>query len=257
MTGAGKVTALEANALADGELTGEVAAHVRRAVEADGDLKATADFRDTLNLRLHEAFDGELDRCQAEAATRLLAASERPGWATYGMRIAAGMLIAATAGLAGYGLGTGLGSAGSDLERVARSGRGAHAIFVAEKRHPVEVPGAERDHLSAWLGKRLGLPFIAPDLTTHGYALVGGRLLAQEARPAALVMYESASGERVTLYVEYWPGDGETPLQRLPGNELSTVYWGDNHTACAVSGKLPEDRLTFVAERIYAALEPR
>src|SRR5262245_17723521 len=53
----------------------------------------------------------------------------------------------------------------------------AHRLYVVEVRHPVEVPGDERNHLQQWLTKRCGWVVRAPELTGAGLKLVGGRLL--------------------------------------------------------------------------------
>ncbi len=71
---------------------------------------------------------------------------------------------------------------------------------MVEVRHPVEVPGSERAHLQQWLTKRCGWIVRAPELDATGLKLVGGRLLPGPDGPASFLMYESASGERFTLY---------------------------------------------------------
>src|ERR1043166_4942292 len=76
----------------------------------------------------------------------------------------------------------------------------AHRLYVVEVRHPVEVPGSERAHLQQWLTKRCGWDVYAPQLDATGLKLVGGRLLPGPGGPASFLMYESASGERFTLY---------------------------------------------------------
>ena len=48
---------------------------------------------------------------------------------------------------------------------------------MVEVRHPVEVPGSERAHMTQWLSKRLGSELRVPDLQSIGLKLVGGRLL--------------------------------------------------------------------------------
>ena len=53
----------------------------------------------------------------------------------------------------------------------------AYKLYVVEVRHPVEVPGSERAHLTQWLSKRLGSELRIPDLQSIGLKLVGGRLL--------------------------------------------------------------------------------
>src|SRR4030081_2643622 len=76
----------------------------------------------------------------------------------------------------------------------------AHRLYVVEVRHPVEVPGSERTHLQQWLTKRCGWDVRAPEVTAAGLKLVGGRLLPGATGPASFLMYESASGERFTIY---------------------------------------------------------
>ena len=53
----------------------------------------------------------------------------------------------------------------------------AHKLYVVEVRHPVEVPGAERAHMTKWLSKRVGQQLQVPDLSAMNLKLVGGRLL--------------------------------------------------------------------------------
>ena len=53
----------------------------------------------------------------------------------------------------------------------------AYKLYVVEVRHPVEVPGNERAHMTQWLSKRLGEDLRVPDLQSIGLKLVGGRLL--------------------------------------------------------------------------------
>ena len=47
----------------------------------------------------------------------------------------------------------------------------AHELYVVKVRHPVEVPGNERDHMTQWLSKRLGYAQRIPDLQTLGLKL--------------------------------------------------------------------------------------
>ena len=113
--------------------------------------------------------------------------------------------IAAT--LAAFIVGGGVGwmargaaAAPSAFQSFTTDALDAHRLYVVEVRHPVEVPGSERAHLQAWLTKRCGWLVRAPELTAAGLKLVGGRLLPGPTGPASFLMYESASGERFTIY---------------------------------------------------------
>ncbi len=255
MTGAGHLTALEANALSDGELSGDAAAEARVAVASDDELRGAAAWRDTLNAQLHAAYDAELSRPLPARTRRLLAASA--GWSLPSgtRRIAAALAIAATAAVLGYGAGALDWRSLNQMDRVVSMGLGAHQVYAGEIRHPVEVAGSESAHLAKWLGARLGVPFTAPDITDTGFALVGGRLLAEGQRPAALLMYEDSTGRRVSLYMEKWPNSDETEIRQTANGAFNTFYWVDKNFACAVSSNLDPARLKVVSEQLYASLE--
>ena len=255
MTGADRITALEANALADGELVGQAEAEARRALEADEQLRAVAGWRDTLERQLHAKYDTILSEPIPPAMRRLLKTGSSWGLPGYVWQVAAAAVVAVAAAGFGYLAGQHGALGEGEMERIARFGLGAHQVYASEIRHPVEVAGSDSAHLASWLGKRLGLKFDAPDINDAGFALVGGRLLAEGTRPAALLMYEDATGRRVTLYMEKWPTDEETSLRYLSSGGLNSDYWIGRGFACAVSGNLDSDRLRFVAERLYAALD--
>lgn len=75
-------------------------------------------------------------------------------------------------------------------ESFVQQALGAHAVYVSEVRHPVEVEASEAQHLVAWLSKRLGATIQAPTLSTLGFQLLGGRLLPDDGKPAAQFMYQ-------------------------------------------------------------------
>ena len=91
-------------------------------------------------------------------------------------------------------------AAPTEFEPIAADALDAHKLYVVEVRHPVEVPGSERAHMTQWLSKRLGTTLRMPDLQAIGLKLVGGRLLPGPTGAAAFYMYEGASGERFTIY---------------------------------------------------------
>jgi len=255
MTGADRITALEANALADGELSGDTAVEVRLALVNDEELRATAAWRHALNAKLHAAYDGAMTEPVPARTRRLLAA--RPAWTipAGARRIAAAAAIAVTAAGVGFTTGSLHLGASDEMDRVVRMALGAHQVYAGEIRHPVEVPGSESAHMAKWLGARIGVPFTSPDIADAGFTLVGGRLLAEGPRPAALLMYEDATGRRVTLYMEKWPTGEETKLQQTASGGLNTFYWTDKNFACAVSGNFDPAKLKVVSEQLYAALE--
>jgi anti-sigma factor RsiW len=132
----------------------------------------------------------------------------------------------------------------------------AHRLYIAEVRHPIEVP-AEANHLVPWLSRRVGSTLRAPDLGAFGLRLMGGRLLPwQPGKPAALFMYESASGERYTLYCARTAGP-ETSLHYNVAGQVAAVYWGDGDVGFVVSGPADREKLLKIAQAAYEQLDRR
>ena len=130
----------------------------------------------------------------------------------------------------------------------------AHRLYVVEVRHPVEVPGSERAHLQQWLTKRCGWDVRAPELDATGLKLVGGRLLPGPTGPASFLMYESASGERFTVYAAR--AEAETTQMRYAMHDKDgALFWADRGVGYVVSGGGDRERLTQVARLVYDQTE--
>jgi anti-sigma factor RsiW len=130
----------------------------------------------------------------------------------------------------------------------------AHRLYVVEVRHPVEVPGSERAHLQQWLTKRCGWDVRAPELASAGLKLVGGRLLPGPKGPASFLMYESASGERFTIYTAKSATEA-TQMRYTTLDNDSAMFWTDRGVVYVVSGGSDRERLTQVARAVYEQVE--
>lgn len=130
----------------------------------------------------------------------------------------------------------------------------AHKLYVVEVRHPVEVPGNERAHMTQWLSKRLGYDQRIPDLQTIGLKLVGGRLLPGPTGAAALYMYEGPSGERFTLYCSK-AKQPESALRFHAGQQFAAFTWVEGNFGFVVSGPGDRDRLEKVTNAIYEQVD--
>src|SRR4051794_24459651 len=117
--------------------------------------------------------------------------------------------LAAAAAVAAFVVGGGVGwfargasaAAPNGYAAITAEALDAYKLYVVEVRHPVEVPGSERAHMTQWLSKRFGSDLRVPELESIGLKLVGGRLLpGPRGEAAAFYMYENASGERFTIY---------------------------------------------------------
>ena len=133
----------------------------------------------------------------------------------------------------------------------------AHAVFVPEKRHAVEVAASDEAHLVQWLSRRLGSPLKVPSLADHGYRLLGGRLLPGEGAPRAQFMYENEQGVRVTLFVAVF-GPGQAPAQTsfrsVRDGARESFYWVEDRFGYALSAELSAPDLQALARDVYAQL---
>jgi anti-sigma factor RsiW len=134
----------------------------------------------------------------------------------------------------------------------------AHAVFVPEKRHPVEVAASDEAHLVQWLSRRLGAPLKVPSLAKQGYQLLGGRLLPGDGTPRAQFMYENAQGSRVTLYVAVFE-KGQAPDSvsfrsvRVGGEE--SFYWVEDRFGYALSANVNGTDMQALAREVWGQLE--
>jgi anti-sigma factor RsiW len=130
----------------------------------------------------------------------------------------------------------------------------AHQTFVAEVRHPVEVPASDGEHLNTWMSKRMGRDMQPPDFATSGFALLGGRIVPSASGPAAFYMYEDAQGQRVTLYILAQDQGNSAAFQFASDGPTNSVFWSDDGLACAVVGDIPRDVLRGIADAAYDQL---
>ncbi len=211
------------------------------------------------NTRLHGAFDAVLDEPVPPDLTAIVSAHksrpQRRVAAAPWFRLAASVLLLLSGAVGGWLLHGAMGS-GSDSARgtFVDQAFGAHRVFVAEVRHPVEVPASEASHLVAWLSKRLNTPLKAPDLKDVGFSLVGGRLLAEGARPVAQFMYEEPGGGRLTVYVRGMDGSRDTSFRFAAQDGVSAFYWIEKDFAYALVAPVGRERLSEIANKAYRDL---
>ncbi|MFN3656539.1 MAG: anti-sigma factor family protein [Pseudolabrys sp.] len=195
----------------------------------------------------------DLDRLMRESA----GAGARDGRSWAAMAAAAAIAAFVVGGAAGW-MARGASAAGpavtAGFDAFAEEALDAHKLYVVEVRHPVEVPGNERQHMTQWLSKRLGYEQRIPDLQALGLKLVGGRLLPSASGAAAFYMYEGPSGERFTIYCTKAAGS-ETALRFKGGERVSAFYWRDDKAAYAVSGPADRARLEKVSKAIYEQID--
>ncbi len=174
-------------------------------------------------------------------------------------------LLAASVALA-FGLGIGGGWLIHDLPGRGQTQRAmalleqqalsSHVVYAADARHPVEVTGAETPHLQEWLSNRLDRIVVAPDLSTFGYHLIGGRLLATErGGAAALLMYDDATHRRVSVLLRPMTPKLYAPWRLTQNDGVRVCTWIDDGLGVSVVAALPESDLMPLVTRIDSDFE--
>jgi anti-sigma factor RsiW len=210
------------------------------------------------NQALHRLFDPVLDEPHAlRVDTRAVAANSARVW-----RMLGGFAATLALGIAiGYvARGQSVPAPGPTMPGIAQQAALAHAAYLPEVRHPVEVAAAEEQHLVGWLSKRLGAQLRAPSLAAAGYQLLGGRLLPAAGEggnaPVALLMYENAQGKRLSLLVRRETSNRDTAFRFSQAGDTGVFYWIDGPFGYALAGNLDKDSLAAVARLVYQQLNP-
>jgi anti-sigma factor RsiW len=200
---------------------------------------------------LHARYDFVLDETVPKRL-EIERLSQQPRKWIYGA-IAASLLAFVAGGGIGW-VAHGAAAKPSAFQNFTLDALDAHRLYVVEVRHPVEVAGSERAHLQQWLSKRVGYEVKAPELDGTGLKLVGGRLLPGPQAPAAFLMYESASGERFTLYTSRAATDA-TQMRYASHDVDGALFWSDRGVGYVLSGPTDRDRLGQVARLVYDQTE--
>ena len=244
------------HAYADGQLSRERAAEVEAMLARDPESAALVASIRQQNAQLTRALDGWLAE---PVPSRLLAAAtpSRTRFASrmwrQGFALAATLVVGIAIGWAGRE--AMLASQGTPTT-FAREAAFSHAIYASDQGRPVEVSAQEEARLVRWLTRRMGVEVPPPDLTSAGFTLVGGRLVAGNEKPMALLMYENPQKQRLTL--QWRKNDAkadEFAFRYAAESGVGVFYWVDANCAYAVSGDVDRTRLLEVARIVHAQLE--
>lgn len=254
----------------DGELDAAQRLRVEAWIASHPDAAARLRSYRDIDQRLHQRFDPVLaEQASASGATRPYPRPrQRIEWLP-GLAAAAGIgALMLMAGLIGWSLHPATGNApqlasGQPAQGVAPPASEAriqtdlfhpalfaHQVYATDSQRPVEVPALQRASLNQWVSRRMHTPLQAPDLSTHGLRLIGGRLLPSSNRMAAQFMYDDSNGNRTTVYVRRISGGGHSDFQYREQDALNAFYWVDEAMGYAVIGEQPAAELIDVAATV-------
>lgn len=245
------VTEDELHALVDNELPDDRRAAVETWLATHPDDAALVAAWRAIGDAMHARYDGVADEAIPKRLELDRLATQPRKW----------MIAAAAAILLAFAAGGGVGwfardasaaivAAADPIETMREEAFAAHRLYIGEVRHPIEVR-AEENHLLPWLSRRIGMTLRAPDLSKFDLKLLGGRLLPCVDGPAALLMYENAAGERVTLYATQLKAP-RTSFRYQEADKFGSIHWVADNYGWVVSGPADKPRLKGIA---MAAIE--
>jgi anti-sigma factor RsiW len=127
-----------------------------------------------------------------------------------------------------------------------------HLVYAAQKRHLVEVPASETEHLQQWLADSTGVSFTVPDLSASGLTFQGARLLVASGKPVAQLLYTDAAENVVAICFlaggDASVGSGHTTPKLRNADGVNMVWWKSDDASYVVVGPATGVDVQSVAE---------
>ncbi|WP_129636054.1 anti-sigma factor [Tropicimonas sp. IMCC6043] len=237
-----QVTVEDIHAYIDGELSDHAAALVRAYLHEHPDAAEVAADYEAINAAIlsrsaradalpvpeeHiKAVRGRRRAPLLAASVALIAAGASAGWVAHGM----------------------FSPQTNVLDNLARETGANWVTYAPDARRPVELAAADAAQLADWLTNRTGRSVAVPMLDDQGFTFLGGRLVAGETRPAAMLMYQDTTGRRlVVLMSPEFTGDGPTGMHFRRQTESASVIWANGKEGFGVAGPFSEEELRRAA----------
>lgn len=113
----------------------------------------------------------------------------------------------------------------------------AYRMFALDRHAQLDVTQRHAGDLQAWLDQHFQNAARLPNLDDAGFHPIGGRLLATDSGPAAMVLYEDRQGSAISFYIRPpSPHVGALPRGQRREGQLATAYWsGSGYNYALVS----------------------
>jgi anti-sigma factor RsiW len=160
------------------------------------------------------------------------------------LAVAASVLLLAV----GYGAGV-LTAPYADADGFIDDVAEYHQVYSHETTHLAEVPAAQTEEISRWLGERLQRPVVPPDLAMVGLRFAGARLWISDGKPVADLLYTRADGLPVAFCLVHAADDAKRGAitQTMRGDQR-VAFWQSGGYTFAVVGELSETKAREIAE---------
>ncbi|AMN41414.1 anti-sigma factor family protein [Rhodoplanes sp. Z2-YC6860] len=169
----------------------------------------------------------------------------------------AAMLLLSIGGTGGWALRGSLQPPPAGLAVLAQEAADSYSVYAPDHVRPVELRASDSAALVQWISHRLGQPVKAPDLTTSGYRLMGGRLVATSHGPAAMFMYDDDHGGRIVVLTRRMSTtDQNAPMTPQSKGSVTGFVWADAGIGYSLVGEAPAETLRPVANEVRRQVGP-
>ena len=138
----------------------------------------------------------------------------------------------------------------TEIARLSVEAVSAYRVFANDTADGIELRPDNRLELSASLTQKLGRSVALPDLSQLGYHLLGGRVLAAMYGPAAMLIYEDAQGNRMTIYIQPMRIGEETPMRSVDAGVVDGYAWINRQIGYSVMSEGDRARLHSIANQV-------
>lgn len=105
----------------------------------------------------------------------------------------------------------------------------AYRMFALNRHVNLDVTQQHAGELQGWLDQHFRNAARLPNLADSGFRPVGGRLLATDNGPAAMVLYEDRQGDAISFYIRPpSPNTGTLRRGQRREGQLVASYWSGN-----------------------------
>jgi anti-sigma factor RsiW len=136
------------------------------------------------------------------------------------------------------------------LAALAQEAAYSFNVYAPDRTRPVEVRASESAQLVQWVSDRLRQPVKVPDLSTSGYRLMGGRVVATSHGPAAMFMYDDDHGERLVMLTRPMAANQNAPMLPQSSGDVAGFAWADDGIGYSLVGRVSSDTLRPIANEV-------
>ncbi|GAA0242762.1 hypothetical protein LNAOJCKE_4018 [Methylorubrum aminovorans] len=154
-----------------------------------------------------------------------------PAW-----QAAAAAVLLALGGIGGWGLRGTLSAPMTGVDALAQEASANYAVYAPDRLRPVELAASNSDELARWFSARLDRRVGVPDLSTSGYRLMGGRLVATPHGPAGLLMYDDPRGTRLVMLMRPMAQSGDAPMREHRTGSATGYAWAQDGLGYSLVG---------------------